>query len=56
MLRPNQYASRRARGTEQPLASQMDQIHRSLLQGQYVYVLFFDIAGAFDIECHIIDK
>ena len=45
-LDPSQFAYRRARGAEQLLASMMDIIHRSLLEGKYVYVASFDMAGA----------
>ena len=52
MLSPEQYAYRRARGTEHHLVSIMDLIHRALIGGQYVYLVSFDIAGAFDRVSH----
>ena len=51
-LHPNQYAYRRARGTEHHLVSMLDGIHRALLLQQNVYVISFDIAGAFDTVSH----
>ena len=52
LLCEGQYAYRRERGTERHLASVMDRIHRALLQGRWVYVVSFDIGGAFDRVAH----
>ena len=51
-LSVNQYAHRRQRGTEHHLVSIMDFANRALLRGENVYVISFDIAGAFDNVSH----
>ena len=51
-LRPYQYVCRRARGTERHLVSLMDGIRRALLLGKNLYVVSFDIAGAFGTVSH----
>ena len=48
----NQYAYRRARGTEHHLVFMQDRIHRTLLRGHFAYVASFDIARAFDEVSH----
>ena len=52
LLYSGRYAYRRARGTEHHLASVMDAMNRALIRGQYVYLVSFDIAGAFDRVSH----
>ena len=51
-LYAGQYAYRRARSTEHHLVSVMDVTHRALIRGKFVYVVSFDIAGAFDTVSH----
>ena len=48
----HQYAYRRLRGTEHHLVSLMDFAHRALIEGNYVYIVSYDIAGAFDRVSH----
>ena len=48
----NQYAYRRPRGTEHHLVSLQDRIRRELLRGRLVYIISFDVAGAFDTVAH----
>ena len=47
-----QYAYRRERGTEMCLAEIMDTANRALVRGRYVYLVSFDIRGAFDNVSH----
>ena len=52
LLSPAQYAYRRQRGTEHHLVELMDRVQRALLHGSLVYIVSFDIAGAFDRVSH----
>ena len=51
-LDPRQYAYRQGRGTEMVLAEIMDFAHRSLRRARYVYMISFDVQGAFDNVPH----
>ena len=52
LLYPGQYAYRRERETEHHPVSVMDRVHRALLQGRWVYVVSFGVAGAFGRVSH----
>ena len=49
-LTPLQSAFRRSRGAERHLTSLVDKARRALLGGSFVYVISFDIEGAFEFR------
>ena len=51
-MEPGQHAYKRSRETEMVLTEIMDFAHRGLNRGRFVYMVSFDVSGAFDSAPH----